>query len=286
MTSRVTDSPVDESVPRGTLGRDFVFATPRRGIGYRRIGKGPSLVLLHGGAGSWRHWERNIDALSAIRTMFLPDLPGFGESTDVAADISVDAYVELVLKAIDEMVGDGEHLDIVGFSFGGQIAAAAAVGLGERARRVALLSPSGFDKAQGRVLNPPRPDQSDPSEEAEREYRRQMLLAVMFADAASADDEAVDIQHYNMDRARLNNRRISRSGRLVSMLKQIRCPVLVIYGDHDAVAYPSPEARIEQCRAARPDIRTALVANAGHWLQYERPDALNRLLIDFLDSES
>ena len=171
--------------------------------------------------------------------MFLPDLPGFGESTDVAADISVDAYVELVLKAIDEMVGDGEHLDIVGFSFGGQIAAGAAVGLGERARRVALLSPSGFDKAQGRVLNPPRPNQSDPSEEAEREYHRQMLLAVMFADTASADDEAVDIQHYNTDRARLNNRRISRSGRLVSMLKQIRCPVLVIYGDRDAVAYPS-----------------------------------------------
>ena len=286
MTSKISDLPADASVPNGTFGRDFSFATTRQGIAYRRIGEGPSLVLLHGGAGSWRHWERNIDVLGGIRTLFLPDLPGNGESIDVAADISVDAYVELVLEAVDEMVGDGEPLDIAGFSFGGQIAAGAAVGLGERARHVALLTPSGFDKAEGRTLNTPRPSESDPSEEAAREYHRQMLLVVMFADAASADDKAIDIQHYNMDRARLNGRYISRSGRIFSMLRQIRCPIQIIYGDRDAVAYPSPKARIEQCRSARPDIRTALVSNAGHWLQYERPDEVNRLLVDFLESSA
>ncbi len=47
---------------------------------WRRWGEGPPLVLLHGGAGSWTHWIRNIDALAADRTLWIPDLPGLGDS--------------------------------------------------------------------------------------------------------------------------------------------------------------------------------------------------------------
>ncbi len=32
---------------------------------WRSWGEGPTLVLFHGGAGSWRHWAHNIDVLLA-----------------------------------------------------------------------------------------------------------------------------------------------------------------------------------------------------------------------------
>ena len=39
------------------------------------------VVLLHGGAGSWTHWVRNITPLVAAgRRVWVPDLPGFGDS--------------------------------------------------------------------------------------------------------------------------------------------------------------------------------------------------------------
>ena len=45
-------------------------------------GRGAPVVLLHGGAGSWNHWVRNIAALVAAgRQVWVPDLPGFVKST-------------------------------------------------------------------------------------------------------------------------------------------------------------------------------------------------------------
>src|SRR5262249_18899096 len=43
-------------------------------------GAGPPVVLLHGGSGSWTHWARNIMPLARHFTVWVPDLPGFGDS--------------------------------------------------------------------------------------------------------------------------------------------------------------------------------------------------------------
>ena len=52
-------------------------------VRWRRFGEDtskPPLVLLHGGHGSWMHWLRNVEALSAARSVLVPDMPGFAES--------------------------------------------------------------------------------------------------------------------------------------------------------------------------------------------------------------
>jgi pimeloyl-ACP methyl ester carboxylesterase len=51
-----------------------------RRFGAEEESPNPPLVLLHGGHGSWMHWLRNVEALSAGRTLWLPDLPGFNDS--------------------------------------------------------------------------------------------------------------------------------------------------------------------------------------------------------------
>ena len=57
----------------------FDAASGEGQVVWHRWGRGAPVVLLHGGAGSWRHWVRNVDALLAAgRTVWAPDLPGLG----------------------------------------------------------------------------------------------------------------------------------------------------------------------------------------------------------------
>jgi 2-hydroxy-6-oxonona-2,4-dienedioate hydrolase len=55
----------------------------------------------------------------------------------------------------------------------------------------------------------------------------------------------------------------------------------MIWGALDNLPIPSLAARADACRAARADVRIAIIPGGGHWIQYDRPDAVNRLLIDF-----
>ena len=54
-------------------------------IHYHDIGRGPALLLIHGGgpgATGWSNWNRNIGALSQQFRVIVPDLPGFGRSSE------------------------------------------------------------------------------------------------------------------------------------------------------------------------------------------------------------
>ncbi len=95
-----------------------------------RPGQGPRMLLLHGGSGSWpRTWQRSIPALATRFDVLAPDLPGFGASPDVPQDIGPAAYVDLVHDRAAGRDGTGP-VHVVGFSFGGAVAAALAARLG------------------------------------------------------------------------------------------------------------------------------------------------------------
>ena len=55
-----------------------------------------------------------------------------------------------------------------------------------------------------------------------------------------------------------------------------------MWGKGDAMAYPSIQSRIDSIKSVRPDARIDLIADAGHWVQYERPAETNRALLDFM----
>src|SRR5690606_36359389 len=62
------------------------------------------VVLLHGGSGSWTHWVRNIGALVAAgRTVWVPDLPGFGDSALPPAGGDADALVAPLAEGLQRL---------------------------------------------------------------------------------------------------------------------------------------------------------------------------------------
>jgi alpha/beta hydrolase family protein len=63
-------------------------------------------------------------------------------------------------------------------------------------------------------------------------------------------------------------------------LGQIRCPVMAIGADHDAIPPPPDLAAFAQ---ALPAAHTVVLEGTGHMLMLERPDAFNTELTSFLD---
>ena len=243
-------------------------------------GSGPPLILFHGGMGSWTHWVRNIPVLRERFTVHALDLPGCGDGPDVPDDIAEEDYLALVLEAVAEIAA-GRKVDVAGFSFGGVIAAMTAVRMPQAVRRLALLAPGGFGTVGGGKLElrkmPPEPV----SEAERREVIRHNLMVLMLARPESADDETLEIQRANVARARWDTRRFSLKPHTRDALPHIAAPVMLVYGERDNLAWPSVDARIETCLAQKPDIRVERIPDAGHWVQYEAADAVNRLLLDF-----
>ena len=249
------------------------------GIACHIEGSGPALVLLHGGGGSWTHWVRNIPALRSHHTVYALDMPGFGDSVAVSPDIATEDYVGLVCQALED-IAQREAIDLCGFSFGAVNATLVAARMPKLIRKLALVAPGGF----GRVSPPgtsPRKIEESASEAEKREATRHNLLLMMLAHPEPVDDAAIEMQRRNAAPARFTTRRFTGSTLTRDNLWRVRTRTLAIFGALDNLSHPSVYARINPCCSVKPDIRLEVIPNAGHWVQYEAADAVNRLLIDF-----
>lgn len=239
----------------------------------------PPLVLFHGGSGSWRHWARNIAALSRDRLLVCPDLPGLGESAmpPPAADPAPIATV--VRSGLAQVLGAHTRYDLAGFSFGALLSGHVAAQAGPELRTVTLVGAG--------ALGLPRPRTEllkvrDKTGEARIAAHRHNLATLMLADPARIDPLSLVIQEWNTEHGRFRSRGFAHGASLRDAIARARVPVTLIYGERDAIAWPEVERRFEALRAVQPGAWTGVIPGAGHWVAYEAPDAFNAMLLDVL----
>ena len=244
-------------------------------IVWRRWGAGEPVVLLHGGSGSWNHWVRNIAPLVAAgRQVWIPDLPGFGDSVAIGGD--ADALPGPLEAGLKTLLGDAP-VDLVGFSFGTMVATFLAADHPERARRLVLLGAPALEvhSPQPLVLRPWTHLPPGPELDA---ATRENLSILMLAQPDSADDLAFALHAANLARDRMKQRRLAKTDVMLRTLPRVRCPVYGIWGEQD-VLYRGVQDRIAPALSVAPRFRTlTLVPEAGHWVQFERADAFDRAL--------
>src|ERR1700748_2519459 len=160
----------------------------------------PILVLFHGGAGSWRHWAHNIDALSQHYRLLIPDLPGLGASAVPPDGEDGLAVARIVANGIDSVLGTGVRYDVTGFSFGGTMATCVGAIHGARVRSVTIVGSSGAGPAGSAVALMKGRHLAG----AERVAAHRINLGrLMIADPAKIDDLALAIQEWNTRHSRL-----------------------------------------------------------------------------------
>jgi pimeloyl-ACP methyl ester carboxylesterase len=241
----------------------------------------PPVVLLHGGSGSWTHWVRNIPALVAAgHRVWVPDLPGFGESSAPAVGHDADALPEPLEAGLRDLLGDSA-CSLVGFSFGGMVAGFVAERWPARVARLVVVGTPGLG------IDPPgtialRPWMLLRDEARRREAHRANLAALMLWNPLAVDELALTLHTANMDRDRLTRRRISRTDVLRRSLARVHCPLYAVYGAEDVLFRGRLEALAEALSDAADFRGLSIVPQAGHWVQYEQAAAFDAALAQAL----
>jgi len=274
-----------------------------RGLRYhvrRWTANAPRLVLLHGWMDVSASFQFMVDCLKRDWDIYAPDWRGYGETEWAKADCYWFADYLADLDFLLDAISPDKPVDLVGHSLGGNVAALYA---GTRPGRVARLV-----NLEGFGLNATGPEQ------APKRYARwleELHARPRFRPYASFDELASRLSKGNprltRERAdflarhwgqqsgdgvtlradpahKIVNATLYRYEEARACWQQVRAPVLWIEGtewDDLKRRGPKPEELVER-RAAFGDLRFAELPGAGHMLHHDQPEALARLIEDFL----
>jgi len=251
---------------------------------WRRWGEGPPVVLVHGGAGAWSHWIRNIEPLMDRHTVWALDMPGLGESAS-PHEFTVEAIGAPIAEGIRRLLPEDESFDLVGFSFGGPVSAFAASQLPGRVRHY-VLAASRFVLEDRNVF--PRlmawKSFEDPVERLAA-HRRNLEL-MMITNVDRVDALALQIQSTNAPRARFYGPKLQPGEKLHKFLPQVRAQsITAISGKKDHVAMLIMDQQEAALKSFHARARFHAIDDVGHWVQYEAAERFNELLDEALHGE-
>lgn len=239
------------------------FRSGEHTLVYHRVGSAaqPVVVLVHGiGMGRVVYAEL-VEELSRSATVYALDLPGFGDSLELDAPLSMPATGDLLAEFVR---GLGlEDPVLVGHSMGGQVVAEALARHRQLCSRAVLVAPS---------VNP-----------AERSMPRQAVR--MLQDLAGESPKVLALGAYSYAKAGprwfLRKMRQMLAHRLEETLPQIEAEVMVLYGDKDRVC---PPAWMEKVADLIPAAYLRAIPGTGHEAVISTGQPAARLILEHAQS--
>lgn len=267
----------------------------------------PAMIFLHGFPESHRTWRYQLDDLAADHFVVAPDQRGFARS---GKPEGVDSYT--ADKPVADMIALADHFGVdrfvlVGHDWGGAIAWMAALRHPDRVERLVIINAPHPFVFQRTLID-------DPAQRAASQYIRafrnpgleQHIEAmgidtffdttfVKHADPALfAPEKAAYLDEWSQPGAltgMLNWYRASavevpamdeepeRPAFLDAPFPPTRMPVLVIWGMKDVALLPSQLDGLDQ---VVPDLTVVRVEDAGHFVPWEKPQAVTAAIRDWL----
>lgn len=261
------------------LGERHCVKYHGRSMIWRGFGHGRPLVLLHGGHGSWLHWVSNVQDLARTRAVWVPDMPGYGDSEVLDPAPGLDELLAAMMTMLDDIFGKNAEIDLAGFSFGGLVAANIAARC-DRIGKLALLGSAGHGgtRRQTAKLMNWRLSRNQAELEA---VMRHNLGVHMLSGAEKIDGLALAVHIRSCRNTRFRSKAISRKGGLPSALQLSDVPTLLAWGENDVTA--DPEVIVPALTQGYAHRRGTIIPGGGHWVQFECNGEVNRLFGEWLD---
>lgn len=251
-------------------------------LSYAVKGEGPNLLLIHGGTGSNKHWIGNIDALSKHFCVWAIDLPGFGDSPALPSGIDSTNYIDYVFESLQPFPFMQEPLALGAFSFGAVVASGLALKLGPKLKKLSLIGPAGYGIKRAVPIDTRSMRSAGDSIEAQEAVIRHNLQAIMLFYPESITQEMIAMHRWHIKQTKFDSRPVSLAPILLQNLKQVSCPLQIMWGEHDQYAYPTLQARMQLTQHEVPQALLQTIDRAGHWAQYESSEAVNQAMLNFL----
>lgn len=233
-------------------------------------GSGPAVLVLHGWGASIEAVHPIVGGLSPVATVYVLDLPGFGQTDLPPEPWGVEQYQMFVAAFMDALSIDSPT--VVGHSNGGRIAIRMAATEPARVSRLVLVDSAGI-----------RPKRTL------RWYRRvgmakvgkyaarflgapgERLRGVLVGRAASADYAAAGplrptlVKLVNTD--------------LRSFMPSVSVPTLLVWGSEDS---DTPISDAHEMERLIPDAGLVVLEGAGHFSYLDQPARFARIVSHFV----
>lgn len=252
-------------------------------ITYLEAGQGVPLVLLHGIGSAARSFQDQLADLSAQYRVIAWDAPGYGGSSCLADPAPKAAdYAQMLAGFLEALMIERCHL--LGHSLGCLMAASFARLYPKRLRSLALSS-----IAVGQAQMPAEERQKlldqrlhdvtvlGPREMAEKRGPRLLAPAATPEMVRRVIDAMAAVRPDGYSQAA----RMLAGGDVKADIVALPAdlPLQILYGDADVI---TPPARNLEVATLRPQAPVRAIADAGHALYLEKPDAFNAAVRDFI----
>ena len=237
-----------------------------------RAGRGRPLLVLHHETGTLDRLPF-YDALAARYDVLVPHHPGYSRSPRPDWMRSVRDIAVVYRGMLSELKVAKPAL--VGLGFGGWIAAEMASMAPADLSHLVLVGAMGIKPPQGDIL--------DLAITGYMDYARAGFHDQKAFDRVYGAEPPID-QLEMWDICREMSFRIAwkpymYSQTLPHLLRSVRVPSLVVWGDNDKIV---PQSASERYLAALPNAKLEVVKASGHCVDMEQPEALAKLVTNFI----
>lgn len=233
-------------------------------------GGGNPIVFIHGAGGNGAHWLKQLIYLKERFQVFAPDLPGHGRSGGAACD-QIKQYSDFIHRFATKI--SGAPFCLVGHSMGGAIALDFSLNHPEMLAGMVLIATGARFSAVNTILEMLKNGRHN-TELVKLVYSENALP--QFEELAQKEIRAIKSIVWIKDFSACKHFNV------VSRLAEIRLPAYIATGSADLLT-PLSYGRLLEHNL--PQAKFVAVAGAGHMLMLEKPDCINKLIVDFVSSK-
>jgi pimeloyl-ACP methyl ester carboxylesterase len=251
-------------------------------IFYQVLGDGPPVVLLHPFPVHHEFWLPVALALQGRYRLILPDLRGHGASGIGDGPATMEKHAEDLVRLLED-AGVGRAV-FVGVSIGGYVLFELLRRYRNRVSALVLCNTKPqADTPEARAIR--LQAAADVLERGTEVFFESMLPKLISRSTHSARPDLVlgafrMMRKMSTEDVAMVQRGMADRPDSVSSLAAIKAPTLILTGDEDLM---TGVAEAEVMRKNIPGSVFKIIAKAGHYAAWERPDEVGKVLRQFLD---
>lgn len=231
------------------------------------------VVFVHGTGSSHLAWNAQLAALANSTRAYALDLPGHGRSEGTGLN-TVRGYADVICSFLDAL--SLESAIIAGHSLGGAIAQTLALENPDRVLALALVATGARLRVLPAFLNGMLDDFANTGHQ---------FNDAEFAPGADARLKQLSEEQFLTCDPRVVHGDLTACDAfdILTRVSAIRAPTLIICGTADRM---TPVKYSQYLADHVPQAQLRLIEGAGHMVMVEKPDEVNRALLEWISSQS